>query len=361
MILIGLMLFDSSVSVAGNATMERSDAMQNSVRKEGNRVWIEGVPELSWDTGKVVTFVGSLEAALAVTHCPQTYTNLMGWSGLAFRTRRFEGDNGQLGSTSDVVGEFPEEFEAIEKTTGWRIENIAKVPNYRTKLNVEKLAPRIVKTIDAGIPALAYPPFWDMAAIYGYENNGERFLLRDYNMGGAYLLKASDLAPLVLVLEQKGKPLPQKEAFLQGLRIAVRNWKREPLYYPYNIGHYYYGVDGFQKWREHTGMQADGADLKGGIGFLHPITLWMLKSARESASAFLRENLELVSRDSRLALKQAASIYGQESDLMESRDWTKVTPSQFIEYIERAEQLESKAIKFIEEVLETEVTAPHDS
>ena len=38
------------------------------------------------------TYVGALEAALAVTEHPYDYTYLMGVSGLAFRTRAFRDD-----------------------------------------------------------------------------------------------------------------------------------------------------------------------------------------------------------------------------------------------------------------------------
>jgi hypothetical protein len=74
---------------------------------------LEGVPALSWDSGKLCTFIGALEAALAVTEHPHSYTDLMGWSGLAFRIGWYRGDDGSLGCPSAAVGEFPEEMRRV--------------------------------------------------------------------------------------------------------------------------------------------------------------------------------------------------------------------------------------------------------
>lgn len=57
------------------------------MKREGDKVWIEGVPTLQWGKNRETTFAGALEAAPAVTRHPYTATQLMGFSGLAFRVR----------------------------------------------------------------------------------------------------------------------------------------------------------------------------------------------------------------------------------------------------------------------------------
>lgn len=331
--------------------------MQNRVKHHGERVWIDGVSSLHWGIGKDVTFFGSLEATLQATDRPYKYSDLMGWSGFAFRTRRFEGDNGQLGSTSDGVGECPEVFNAIEKSTGWRIKNDIgnRITNYTEQLNMETLAPEIISAVDAGLPALTYPPHWNMAVIYGYENNGERVLLRDYFKGDEeYVLKTSELVPFLLFIEDKGNPSPRKDTFLQALRIAVHNWKRNPLYTPYNMGHYHYGAAGFRKWEEHIKKQIAGADVKGGIGFVHPFLMACLLDARKSAVVFLRENCELLGDDGKKNLEHAAKLYEQETHLISSKNWHKESPEEFCKFLAKASSLETEAIELIKKTLNAE-------
>ncbi|MCJ7822309.1 MAG: sigma-70 family RNA polymerase sigma factor, partial [Armatimonadetes bacterium] len=52
---------------------------------------LDGVPTLAWGRGRECTFAGALEAALATTDHPYTYTDLLGFTGLALRTRWFCG------------------------------------------------------------------------------------------------------------------------------------------------------------------------------------------------------------------------------------------------------------------------------
>lgn len=357
-IIAGCLMINGCAGFVHKSKKKSFKQMQNRVKSHGERVWIDGVLPLHWGIGKDVTFFGSLEAALQATDRSYKYSDLMGWSGFAFRTRRFEGDNGQLGSTSDGVGEGPEVFNAIEKATGWRIKNGIgdRITNYTEQLNMETLVPEIVCAVDAGMPVLAYPPHWNMAVIYGYENNGERILLRDYFKGKEeYVLKVSELVPFLLFLEDKGNPSTRKDALLNALRIAVHNWKREPLYTTYNMGHYYYGATGFRKWEEHTKKQIAGADVKGGIGFVHSSLMAFLLNARASAVVFLRENCELLDDDGKDSLKHAAKLYEQETHLISSKEWHKESPIEFCKFLTRAASLETEAIELIGKTLNAEI------
>ncbi|MCK4857518.1 MAG: hypothetical protein KAT58_06095, partial [candidate division Zixibacteria bacterium] len=45
-------------------------SLSGNLRREGNSVWIDGVPELVWGKSGACTFAAALEAALAVTDHP---------------------------------------------------------------------------------------------------------------------------------------------------------------------------------------------------------------------------------------------------------------------------------------------------
>ncbi len=62
-----------------------------TVAHDGDTALIQGLPKFGFPD-KMSTYVGALEAALAVTEHPYDYTYLMGVSGLAFRTRAFRDD-----------------------------------------------------------------------------------------------------------------------------------------------------------------------------------------------------------------------------------------------------------------------------
>ena len=84
-----------------------------NLKRENGKVWIENVPALAWGKGKECTFAGALEATTAVTAHPEKYSDLMGWSALAFRVRWYHGTNGQpRWCMSSPVGEMPEEYDA---------------------------------------------------------------------------------------------------------------------------------------------------------------------------------------------------------------------------------------------------------
>jgi RNA polymerase sigma-70 factor (ECF subfamily) len=73
---------------------------------------LEKVPKLRWGSGKECTFVGALEAALSVTEHPYKYTDLMGFTGLAFRVRWFKSATIPPWCSSCAIGEGDEETAA---------------------------------------------------------------------------------------------------------------------------------------------------------------------------------------------------------------------------------------------------------
>jgi hypothetical protein len=333
----------------------RDRAMNPLVKREHGKVWIKGVPALRWGHGKDVTFIGSLEAGLAVTDRPYSYSDLMGYSGMAFRMRWFRGDTGQRGSTSCVVAEFPEEYLAIERATGWHIENKVEglVGTFRDQCDMTRFAVDIVASIDAGMPVLTYPPHWNVAVVYGYENEGKKLLLRDYDKGDETLeIDTAELVPFLVFLEDKGKPLSPRDAFLEGLRVAVINWNREPLYNEYNGGRYFYGPAGFELWQEDVKFRAASAEEPKESGFGDSWTMDSLRDARSAGVAFLREHAGLLGEAGQAALERAAELYEQEAEMLRSENRETKNADEFCKYLEKLCAIESEVVAQIVKALD---------
>ena len=87
------------------------------IRRKNGRVWVEGVPPLvepgldvPWleRSSKTCTLAGALESALSVTERPLTYGEILSLSGMAFRTRWYDGKDGPTGCPCAPVGETPD-------------------------------------------------------------------------------------------------------------------------------------------------------------------------------------------------------------------------------------------------------------
>ena len=121
--------------------------MSDAVKRENGRVWIEGVPELGWGKNRECTFAGALEATLAVTDRPTGYSDLMGYTGLAFRVRWYRGKIGDRWCPSSPVGEFPQEMEAVQNAIGWQFR--AEVLLDEETPDMSRFKGDIVASIDA--------------------------------------------------------------------------------------------------------------------------------------------------------------------------------------------------------------------
>ena len=201
---------------------------------------LENVPTLAWGKGKECTFAGALEAAMAVTEHPYKYSDIMGFTGLAFRVRWFKGPDGQGICPSCAVGEMEEEIAAAERATGWPLKIEVHCDDRQ----------RIVESINAGRPVPAYDGTEDMAVVYGYSEGGRKFLVRDYHKGDqAQELDAAKIGWLWLILGERKAGLSRREAVIEGLRIAVHNWRREVG--REGPGDYWYGPAAYRAWSGH--------------------------------------------------------------------------------------------------------------
>jgi len=312
--------------------------MTVNVKRMGDKTWIEGIPALRWARGKDTTYFGALEAALMVTDRPYGYEELMGYSGHAFRMRWFRGDNGQRGSTSCFVGE----GSSIEQATGWRVDSkvAGLIETYHNKLDMERFAPDIMATIDAGLPALAYEPNWNVSVLRGYADEGRRVFLVDYFHPECDTeLNTSDLIPSLSFLEDAGEPPPRDVAVCEAVKLAVHNWHRGPVRCDYNIGHYASGRAAFEMWQEDVTFWATSAENPRESGFTDGWTMSGLLDARAAAIPFLRSHSSLLGEKAAAALERAADLYEEELRLL----WVDAPGSRNVENFARfLEDLNSK-------------------
>ncbi|HQK93729.1 MAG TPA: hypothetical protein PLD23_09510 [Armatimonadota bacterium] len=295
--------------------------MARAVRRRGNRVWIDGVPILGFGRGIECAYIGALAAALSVTDHPSPYAELMGFSGLAFRVRWWvspqePGNRGWCPSTP--VGEFPEEGDAIQRNTGWRFRPIARF-THPGGPHMEELIPDIVASIDAGIPVLAYPSIHNlnMGTIYGYDDGGVVWLLRDYfSVDGMTLVPAPDLGPVVLIPTHWEPPPPRRKALLDSIAMALRHWARRRG--PDPDGPCFYGADALGQWAADLALVDDPGggvteDERNNLFFVSWWNFCALEDARSAAVSFLEAAAADLSADATQHVSQRPKLMGARS------------------------------------------------
>ena len=214
---------------------------------EAGKIYIEAVPQLAWGKNKECTFVGALEAALAVTATPYTYESMMGWSGLAFRARWYHGDTDRRWCPSSPVGESPEEIGLLRQAIGWELPIESQID--KPQCTMAEFASTIAREIRAGRPVLAYEPQLNVAVIYGFENEGSILLLRDYmNDEQQSRMPIDKIGPFLCFLGTHKEPINPHEALVRGINQGVDNWHRSHA--PANDGRYWMGRAALLKWRE---------------------------------------------------------------------------------------------------------------
>lgn len=354
------------VEAAARPPQQPPAPRRGEVRREGTRVWVEGVPALRWGTRKECTFCGALEAALAVTEAPVRYNDLMGASGLAFRVRWYRGEQGEKWCPSSAVREFPSEIDAIARATGWALRAVVHMGEPAHAMG--PYIPQIVASIDAGKPVLGYPDNMDMAVIYGYEEGGKVLLWRDYSAPDSFRSLAADkLSGMLLFVGDHQPGLAPKEVFLHALKLAASNAHREPL--ASEKGKYLYGDAALAAWMEDLNA-ADKLEEED-RALLFRVSWWnfmTLNDARAAAATFLRRGLRFADGDARTALEQAQARYQEEANLLMRpfrtqdaflgpwqkktvADWSPEVRAREVQVLTEARKLEAEAIGFLNQAL----------
>jgi hypothetical protein len=338
-------------------------ARQTAFRKrDGDRVWIEGVPPLAWGRGKDCTFAGAMESAMAMTRHPYTYAEIMGLSGLAFRVRWCNEDTKTKWCPSCAIGEMPDEQAATARLTGWRLST-------EVQFGVEKphLAPirrRIVASIDAGKPVPAYGSSLNMAVIYGYEDAGNTLLLTDYQRDEKPLrLPIAQLGPMQTYLGRYTKPPSLRDALVDALRAAVQNWRRERHDGGIEGRDYWYGDAALSAWiKDIEAFDQLPQETRESLAGLDRWNYRSLHDARKAAVQFLKDWSTVPDDAAARHLRRAADLYQQETELLEpmladkraaasAEQWSAVAREREVQILRDAQRLEGAAIAEMERAL----------
>jgi hypothetical protein len=294
------------------------------VRKDADKVWVEGVPalvepglEVPWltRTSKTCTFAGALEAALSVTERPYSYEQIMALSGMAFRVRWYDGENGPTGCPCAPVGETPDVKKAFPAATGWKIDEF-HADGWDKPVTLEAKA-AVVRSIDAGRPVPVVDRHLNSVVAYGYRNAGEVLLLKTL-ADGTYECPLSGLGQspsLAHILKGPEAPPPFPEVFRDTVREAAERWYRvQAEFIPKKLKN---GQAALQAWihglelHETLAAKVD----PGRLLFYH---LWAYKhlyDARRAAARFLHKHAATYPT-AQGALLKAAGLYQQEADLL---------------------------------------------
>ncbi len=373
--------------------LERDDPMNNQVHRENGRVWIEGTVPLAWGKSGETTFCGALASALApraaqapmrsttlnmkraLDQAPRLsgpdydYITLMGVSALAFRVRWYQGSAGHRWSGAGPVGEMVEERDRVGLAIGMKLEGCG-VAN---PIGPEPIQ-EITNSIDHGFPVLAYlSPHLDMGLIYGYENSGQSFLMRDYYIGDDISPRpAAKLGGFLCFLRPGGTPAAPVDSALAAFEVAEHNWTRDdrPKFDEEN-GEFFYGLHAYEKWiGDLSNPSATSGDER---QKLFQATWWnfdSLDDARRAAEMYLDAIAPRFGPPAADHLRTAADLYRQEikltGDIFAGREmflgpwsgktieqWTPEVRGKEIEILKKLRLLDEKAIAELKAAVES--------
>jgi hypothetical protein len=223
------------------------------VRREGGRAVIEGVRKLSWDTGEMCEFASALVAALEVLGTDVAYPFVVGTSGAAFRFT-LEPGAWNFGNYS-IRNISADPYEPMRRA----LDATGHVYTIVEQGSRDEDTARIVASLDAGAPVLAYPVVGpsDCCVITGYDEGGEVLLGwstyqnipddHDYpHDATGYFRKPGwhDNLQGYILIGEKQTPPPLRQIYLDALAWAVK-LLRTPA-----VNQYATGLEGLRVWAE---------------------------------------------------------------------------------------------------------------
>jgi hypothetical protein len=333
------------------------------LKRENGAVWIEGVPKLGWGLDRDCTFMGSLDAALSVTDRPYGYVDLMALSGMAFRVRW-----SPTFCPSCAVAELPDERHAIWRSTGWSLPNDTQFG--QGEPDREPIRAKIVLSIDAQLPVLAYDDTLDMSVIYGYEDEGRVLWFSDYHKREMpYKLPLAKLGPMQLYLGERDPELSGAAQLRLALELAVHRWNRGTHDGGVEGRVYFYGPAAYDAWIEalerfDTLSEDEAKQLAHTNGFA---SVCGLADARAAGAAFLREHRALVPDEAAGHMQRAAeactaaskALYGAYNDeklftmpwVRAVADWTAEQRAREIDVLNEVRAHDERTMAEIEQAL----------
>jgi hypothetical protein len=189
-------------------------------------------------------------------------------------------------------------------------------------------------------------------------------LLRDYFKGEEPLrLPPSKLGFLIFFVGDRGEAMSRREAVIESLLIAARNWRRERAHS--GPGEYWYGKAALEHWQADLGEEADlSPDDREKLRTITWFNFTTIHDARKTAVSYVSQIAAELGDEAAAALDRAAKIYAEEVAVFDAdaaephvfaqsvEEWTAEVRGRERETLARALALEEQAIRQIERTLE---------
>lgn len=335
--------------------------MGSNVRREGDRVWVEGVE--AWGPGERANSVMAAHAAAmkAMGRDDITYEYLMGASGTAFRMQV---------SKEGFCGSSPHSFCGFRTIEGAMAARPYKVRPYEAKPDDEEGVARarraIVESIGKGWPCV-YGSEED-GVIAGYQKDGAEWLcVHPWKArSGKKDLFVETKWPwgIGVYTEEKAQPPDRRAVVVDSLRLAVQMAKTK------DVDKYHLGFSAWNVWMERlSGLdELDEKSIKDhmmGNSWLYTC----LADARLAAATYLRSVADDFGEAAAGHLQQAADLYEQMVNgvltkdrcalevaptpwfLKEGQTWDAAMRRDQVARLKAALHLEKQAIAAIEKAL----------
>lgn len=295
--------------------------MAADVNRNGERVWISGVPSFDEVGNPACTFAASMAATLAVTSHPLSVEDILGLSGYAFHVRWCLHDGkpaGCPGSVSLEQGYLPAAFSAH---SGWQLRIL--LAQGWDHPDMQAAVPDIMASIDAGRPVIIEDRCINASVLYGYVGQGERYLLNTHMDGHieAGLADLSQDPAYAFLLEGYVEPAPFRDVFRDILSNAIAWWHQE--HEPGTCGgdNMRIGRTALEYWAQFYGSIDDIAPAylrgKGGLLYNSLMNYQHLYENRIAAAGFLSGHSDRFPR-AQGAIAKAAEVYREEAQLLGS-------------------------------------------
>lgn len=209
--------------------------------RQGDTAYLSGIdPIRGFANGRDSTFTHCLELVLKALGRPISYDELMGLSGLAFRTQ-FRAHRWDVGNSDPLVGENC----VAPMCSSVGVDFVVRVVRQDELTEAADLRQAITQSIDnRRMPVLAAniipPEDWGIITGHG---PGRTWLCRSYNGGALGRNVQANGWPTAVVLLRKLKPRPAaKEQYLASLRRAIDFFDQR------RAGDYAQGTKAFEYW-----------------------------------------------------------------------------------------------------------------
>lgn len=258
------------------------------------------------------SLIGALEGALRALGEGYSTAYLMGITGHAFRLNVVETPEGLVEPSGPFLIDFDRALALYHAGTGYRFERLAfdrTAPRYDRR--VEEVRRRIMRSIDAGVPVIAFDLFLaEYGLIYGYDDR-DRVWTVDTMMTAqvgrtlpwAHWPTTDPERYNVLFLGKRERPSPR--AVHDALAFAV-SYAESGERLPTSTGQAYQGLAAYERW---AGAFEVGEPVH---LFGNAYTAHVLRAARGDAARFLTELAEQFPAAA-VHLRAAAQAYRQQT------------------------------------------------